>query len=207
MKIPMSLHSMLRLNILSRYFKLILHQTPALSNTAASRSKGSSNDWGCDFQTTTKTKPSEVEMSKKRRDSTLASSEAASASTLSSEDKRHYSSMLKEQNGQYHTMVSLTIFRFAADFTKMPWNFGLQAAFKLQWWFTKIIFHVERHYSTPSIQVVNCSKILKLNFLFDYVVKRRKKNINSTLKNKSKTLPVKSRAVDRSTIQFWKLLV
>ena len=116
----MSLHSMLRLNILSRYFKLILHQTPALSNTAASRSKGSSNDWGCDFQTTTKTKPSEVEMSKKGRDTTLASSEAASASTLSSEHKRHYSSMLKEQNGQYHTMVSLTIFRFAADFKKIP---------------------------------------------------------------------------------------
>ena len=134
----MSLHSMFRLNILSRYFKLILHQTPAISNTAASRSKGSSNDWGCDFQTTTKTKPSEVEMSKKRRDTTLASSEAASASTPSSEHKRRYSSILKEQNGHYHTMVSLTIFRFdhwkwtkkkyfGADFKKMPWNFGLQA--------------------------------------------------------------------------------
>jgi len=50
-----------------------------VSNSAASRSKGSSNDWGCDFQTTTKTKPIEVEMSKKRQgDTTLASSKAAS---------------------------------------------------------------------------------------------------------------------------------
>ena len=79
LKIALILNFMLQLNILSRYFKLILHQTPALSNTAASRSKGSSNDWGCDFQTTTKTKPSEVEMSKKRQgDTTLASSKAAS---------------------------------------------------------------------------------------------------------------------------------
>ena len=180
MKIPMSLNSMLRLNILSRYFKLILHQTPALSNTAASRSKGSSNDWGCDFQTTTKTKPSEVEMSKKRRDTTLASSEAASASTLSSEHKRQ---MLKEQNGHYHTMVSLTIFRFdhwkwtkkkyfAADFKKMPWNFGLQALKSSSGGLQKS-FYMSKSI-IPHLQF-NCSKILKLNFLFDYVVKRRKK--------------------------------
>ena len=82
LKIALILNFMLQLNILSRYFKLILHQTPALSNTAASRSKGSSNDWGCDFQTTTKTKPSEVEMSKKRQgDTTLASSKAARGAT------------------------------------------------------------------------------------------------------------------------------
>ena len=97
------------IDLFSRHFKFTLHQTSALSNTAASRSKGSSNDWGCDFQTTTKPKPSEVEMSKKRRVTTLASSEAASASTAStSKYKRRHSSMLKEQNGHYHTVVSLT---------------------------------------------------------------------------------------------------